>query len=682
MTNLLKPTPSTILMSLCFLAITLGGGLSVAMGQQVQVTAANPPSAEQGTINLDVKVTGKGFKNGAKAKWFVTGTTNPGGVTVNSTTFVSSTELTANITVSDTATLANFDIQVLNSDGRGGKGTELFAVLAKSNSGRVQVNLADPSSITQGWSAYTVRVYGMSFDSGAQGKFLVSGTSSTGGIVVNSTTFVDESRLLVNITATDSAVVGNFDIQVTNSDGRIGLGTALFTVNEKKWGTASCPLLPRPTSDTSGWIGSGGLDYAFDFEGLVRTVIREGRSQSVQHLVIQPDGKIVGAGFLNNIDLGTSTDFVLLRYNTDGSLDTTFGDVDPTNSLQRLGYTVTDFPIGGAEQVNSVVLQTDGKIIVGGSSSSYPTSGTGKWAVARYTSEGTLDSTFGTGGRLMINTGASAMVNSMVVQSDGKIVLVGEPNFTVVRLLTNGSLDPTFGSGGITTFSPVVAHGSNTDTRSRAIAVAIQRMPAMTGEERIVVGGWAVAYGFGLMRFRPDGTIDTSFGNSGRVLTSFYGSTGDQARDLAIDSSNRIVVSGLVYSSNCYSGMEFGLARYTTNGTLDLTFSGDGKVSRNVYGGQSAPSGLALQSDGKIVITGTSYYPNAEPIYDFTLMRFNSNGAPDDTFGPGWYGPGVVTTEFPGYPSNWIYSVVIQGDGKLVAGGVVGGGIGLARYTP
>ena len=99
---------------------------------QVQVTAANPATAEQGTINLNVKVTGKGFKNGAKAKWFVTGTTDPGGVTVNSTTFISSTELSANITVADAAEITTFDIQVLNSDGRGGKGTELFAVTPKA----------------------------------------------------------------------------------------------------------------------------------------------------------------------------------------------------------------------------------------------------------------------------------------------------------------------------------------------------------------------------------------------------------------------------------------------------------------------------------------------------------------------------------------------------------------------
>jgi hypothetical protein len=123
--------------SLSVLATLLGIGLitfanRIASAQgNVSVTAADPPSATQGTINLNVKVTGKGFKNGARAQWFSTGTTDTGGVTVNSTTFVSSTELTANITVSDTAVIGNFDVAVSNPDGRGGKGTELFAVIAK-----------------------------------------------------------------------------------------------------------------------------------------------------------------------------------------------------------------------------------------------------------------------------------------------------------------------------------------------------------------------------------------------------------------------------------------------------------------------------------------------------------------------------------------------------------------------
>src|SRR5258706_10654946 len=126
--------PPLILLSLAFLFLNVTGALSSAQAQQIQVPTAAPASTAQGTINLNVKVTGKGFKNGAKAKWFVTGTTDPGGVTVNSTTFVNSGELTANITVADTAVIANFDIQVLNSDGRGGKGTELFAVTSPCGS--------------------------------------------------------------------------------------------------------------------------------------------------------------------------------------------------------------------------------------------------------------------------------------------------------------------------------------------------------------------------------------------------------------------------------------------------------------------------------------------------------------------------------------------------------------------
>ena len=128
----MKPIPRFPVRFLLCVGFFLIAGISSVEAQQVQVTAADPMSAAQGTINLNVRITGKGFKNGAKAKWYVTGTTDPGGVTVNSTTFVSSGEVTANITVADTAVVSNFDIQVLNADGRGGKGTELFAVTAKA----------------------------------------------------------------------------------------------------------------------------------------------------------------------------------------------------------------------------------------------------------------------------------------------------------------------------------------------------------------------------------------------------------------------------------------------------------------------------------------------------------------------------------------------------------------------
>ena len=105
-----------------------------AEAQQIQVTAADPPAAEQGTVNLNVSIKGKGFKKGAVASFALTGTEDPDGIVVNSTSFVSATTLVANITVADTATIAKFDIKVRNSDGRIGKGTELFAVLAKGSS--------------------------------------------------------------------------------------------------------------------------------------------------------------------------------------------------------------------------------------------------------------------------------------------------------------------------------------------------------------------------------------------------------------------------------------------------------------------------------------------------------------------------------------------------------------------
>jgi len=101
------------------------------LAQSIQVTSANPNAAPQGTINLNVAVGGNGFKKGAKAAFFLSGTTNPDGVTVNSTSFNSSSQVTANITISDTTSIANFDIQVTNSDGRTGKGSQLFAVTAK-----------------------------------------------------------------------------------------------------------------------------------------------------------------------------------------------------------------------------------------------------------------------------------------------------------------------------------------------------------------------------------------------------------------------------------------------------------------------------------------------------------------------------------------------------------------------
>jgi len=133
--------------SVCVLAVFsllllfLSSSPAPLAAQDIQVNSADPPSAAQGTVNLNVTIKGKGFKKGAQAQWFVSGTTNPGGVTVNSTIFVSPNELRANINVADDATLASFDIQVSLSDGRTGKGVGLFSVTEKPNSCTSDVQL-------------------------------------------------------------------------------------------------------------------------------------------------------------------------------------------------------------------------------------------------------------------------------------------------------------------------------------------------------------------------------------------------------------------------------------------------------------------------------------------------------------------------------------------------------------
>jgi len=116
----------------CFcLLLSWAATPSVLPAQNIQVTSANPPAAPQGTINLNVAIGGNGFKKGAKAAFHLSGTPDPDGVTVNSTTFNTSSQLTANINISDTTNIANFDIVVTNADGRTGKGSQLFSVTAK-----------------------------------------------------------------------------------------------------------------------------------------------------------------------------------------------------------------------------------------------------------------------------------------------------------------------------------------------------------------------------------------------------------------------------------------------------------------------------------------------------------------------------------------------------------------------
>ncbi len=226
-----------------------------------------------------------------------------------------------------------------------------------------------------------------------------------------------------------------------------------------------------------------------------------------------------------------------------------------------------------------MVLQPDGRIVISGWNN--------ESVVLRYNSDGTLDPSFGSGG--IVHLGSIAPVRELALQADGKILVGGgESGFSVARLNPNGSLDSSFGSGGIATANP---SGAKRGT-GLGWSLAIQRVPAVTGEERIVVAGWSRGSSgektaWTLMRFKSNGATDTSFGSSGIVKTAFSGFD-DQARRVRIDSSNRIVVAGIIRraSDNCGNYViDSAVVHYLQNGSLDGSFSG-GKTNRRRSRGQ------------------------------------------------------------------------------------------------
>jgi uncharacterized delta-60 repeat protein len=268
--------------------------------------------------------------------------------------------------------------------------------------------------------------------------------------------------------------------------------------------------------------GAGGdLDPTFGDGGKVVTEV--GTVEDRAHAVVtQPDGKIVLAGHSYG---GPTADFALVRYNADGSLDGAFGVG---------GEVVTDLD-DSHDGARALVRQPDGKLVAAGSASKG--NDHSALALTRYNDDGTLDDTFGVGGKVT-TTFAPYVVNGndLVLQPDGKLVVAGDigpgPDVALARYNTDGSLDATFGNSG------VVASDVYSDT-SRTHAVAIQP------DGKIVVGGYVTRLpnnDFVLARYKPDGSLDTSFGDAGSLTTDVSGH--DLLNDLAVQSDGRIIAVG------------------------------------------------------------------------------------------------------------------------------------------
>ena len=345
---------------------------------------------------------------------------------------------------------------------------------------------------------------------------------------------------------------------------------------------------------------NGRLDSTFGTGGKV-TVTFGSVSDYLFKVVLQSDGKIVGVGSTN------AAAFLLARFNADGSLDQAFG----TN-----GSVETTFGDPTAE-ARAVALQGDGKIIVAGVSGAGSYSELNDFALARYNSDGTLDQAFGTGGKVKThfpgvgNTGSSA--TSIVLQPDGKVVVGGyykqsdrtRHQFALARYSSNGTLDSAFGQAG-----KVATRIGLGDAFSFSIS--------LESNGRIVLAGYsdtALDHDFSLVGYAANGTLDSTFGNGGFVTTDFSGGSDDIAYAMTMQTDGKLVVAG---RTGDYPQNDFALARYSSDGQLDQTFGAGGKVISD-FSSIDQAYGVAFEN-GKIVVAGAAF-PNGAN-FDFTVARY------------------------------------------------------------
>lgn len=403
-----------------------------------------------------------------------------------------------------------------------------------------------------------------------------------------------------------------------------------------------------------------------------------------------------------------------------GYLQQTFGGV-PAAPVQAIPGTTYVFPtIGGGNRdvIKGMVLQPDGKIVVGG----YTNTGDGlRFAVARFLANGQLDTLFGTGGTAYIPEsiirGSLFVENkgsAVALQSDGKIIVVGgvqetgnlPTRFGIARFLSNGQLDTTFGGYG------GAIQGAAFINASIAGHAAFGADDTPTGvviqpDGKIVVGGYvrdaANRYRFGVARFLSDGRLDDTFGGfpapapagTTYIDQTIAGGNDDNPYAITLLSNGKIVLGGR--GNDGLVGNRAVIACFLPDGTLDGTFGNQvgGVPGTTVVpfivddlNGQDQINSLVVQSDGKIVAGGKASIDGGAGSSAFMAIRFTANGLLDATFG-GFPAPAPQGSTYLPYIAGGVYpedratSVLVQPDGKILLGGYVGEGnqtfFGLAR---
>ena len=411
------------------------------------------------------------------------------------------------------------------------------------------------------------------------------------------------------------------------------------------------------------YAAAGDLDTAFDSDGKVTTQV--GSGNSIANAIVYDGSKVIVAGRVGDTLTG---DFGLARYNSDGSLDTSFGS---SGIVITSFSTLSDVP-------RDIALQSDGKIIVGGLANSEPA---GDFLLARYTSSGSLDTTFGTSSGYTRTdiSGVGDGIRGLVIDGSDKIIAVGAagPDSAIVRYTSGGSLDTTFESDGIVlTSSGVGDHFLNV---------------AFDNNGKYVVAG-TVDGDFLVSRYNTNGTLDTGFDGDGRAITGFATGESDLAMDIVVRGNGKIIAAGATGAVDIVgiTTAKFALAGYNDNGSLDTGFDSDGKVTTDITTtvGASADGirGAVLNSNSSLLVVAgycaeshglTSFL---DPVIgDFCLARYDAGtGGLDTSFS----GDGIVVTDFGGSGDGG--RAIARRDSRVTVAGGAGGPLNLdfalARY--
>ena len=378
---------------------------------------------------------------------------------------------------------------------------------------------------------------------------------------------------------------------------------------------------------------------------------------------LQADGKILVAGYSKNV---SNSDFALVRYNDDGTLDSSFGGG---------GIVTTDLG-SNIDSGQSVVMQSDGKILVAG----YTSNGSNvDFTVVRYNSDGTLDANFGSDGKVITDFGSNDYGHSIALQTDGKFIVSGSSKvgtnkgIALARYNSDGSLDSSFDSDGkINTefgvFYEITGNGYYGDTGNSVTIQADGKI--LVASKAIPTANAANQTDLVLVRYTDNGSLDVSFDGDGKVSTNIgdSGSNYSGGLSVTVQTDGKILVSG--YGYNAWP--EFGLVRYNSDGSLDTSFDGDGKVMTNLaylLGENPSHEGygysVTVQADGKILVVGVSGSSSV-------LVRYNNDGSRDTSFD----GDGIVFTD-----AGRAYSVTVQTDNKILTAGYSGNNFALVRYN-